>query len=171
MLEKTIGNYNGPLKDEEAISNPETQQSASAYNRHAEDSAQMTRTSIKCWVKFTTSSTAAPVAIDVSDSTSQWGDGASFAPTISKTATGTYTITYAVEYDDALVGTEGNDAVAETEQVAFRFVEGSAFDPSGPTLGHARGTSVDNVITVYVFDDAGTLSDLSGSGIVDVWAR
>lgn len=171
MLSKESADYGAPFVDAEATANPATQQSASLYNRHAEDSAQMSRTSTKIMVKFKTSSSAAPVSISPDDSTSQWGDGALYAPTISKTATGTYTITYAIEYDDALVGTEGNEAVEETEQVSFRFIWGDAFKSSGPTMGSVRGTSVDNVITAYVFDASGSLSDLGGNAVVQVFAR
>lgn len=171
MNSKTIGNYSGPFVDELAVANPTTEQSASSYNRHAEDSAQMTRTSTKVMVKFTTTLTAGPAAVTVTDSTSQWGEGNSYKPTISKTATGTYTITYATSYDDALVGTTGNEGVEETEQVSFRFVWGDALLTGGPSVGHVRCTSVDNVITAYVFDAAGSLSDMSGATVVQVFAR
>lgn len=171
MLAKTIGNYSGPWVDEEAIANPTSQQSANSMNRVGEDCAQMTRTSTKVMVRFATSATAGPIAIDVVDSTSQWGEGVSYVPTIEKTATGTYEITYATEYDDALVGTDGNEAVEETEQVVFRFSWGSAMHATGPVLGHVRCTSVDNVITAYVFNAGGTLSDLAGGADVQVFAR
>lgn len=168
MYSKTVSSYSGPWIDREAVANPTDEQSASSMNRLIEDAAQMTRTSTKIMVRFATSSTAAPVAIAVDDSTSQWGEGVSFAPTISKTATGTYTITYATEYEDALVGTEGNEAVEETEQVSFRFVWGSAI---GSTFGTVQGNGVNNVITAYVFDASGALSDLGGSVDVQVFAR
>lgn len=171
MLAKTSADYGAPFVDAQATSNPTTELAAAQFNRLAEDSAQMTRTSGKIAVKFRTSASAAPVSIAVDDSTSQWGEGVSYAPTISKTATGTYTITYAVEYPDALVGTEGNEAVEETEQVSFRFIWGDAFKVSGPTMGSVRGSSVDNVITVYVFDATGAVSDIAGNTVVQVFAR
>jgi hypothetical protein len=171
MLSKSISAYSGPWQDEIAVSNPETEQSATSMNRIGEDTAQMTRTSTKIMVKFTTTLTAGPAAVTVSDSTSQWGEGNSYQPTISKTATGTYTITYATEYEDALVGTEGNEGVEETEQVSFRFIWGTALLTGGPSVAHVRCTSVDNVITAYVFDAAGALSDMSGAAIVQVFAR
>lgn len=171
MLSKTLDSYSGPWIDREAVANPTTEQSASSMNRLIEDVAQMTRTSPKIMVKFKTTATAAPVAVSVDDSTSQWGEGVSFVPTISKTATGTYTITYATEYEDALVGTEGNEAVEETEQVSFRFIWGDAFKASGPTMGSVRGSSVNNVVTAYVFDATGALSDIGGDAVVQVFAR
>lgn len=166
MLAKTISEYSGPWVDAESIANPETEQPASSMNRIAEDTAQMTRTVWRVHVKFATSA-GANGAQAVVDSTSVWGEGVSFAPAIAKTATGTYTITYATEYDDALVGTTGNEAVEETEQVAFRF---HGWNVQGSTFGHLQVSSVDNVITVYVFDAAGALSDLGGSVTVSVFA-
>lgn len=171
MLTKTLQDYGSPFVDAEATANPTTELAASQFNRLSEDSAQMTRTSTKIMVKFATSAGGAG-AIPVVDSTSQWGEGISFTPTAVKTSTnGVYLITYAVEYDDALVGTTGNEAVEETEQVSFRFIWGSALHATGPVLGHVRGTSVDNVITVYVFDATGALSDLGGGATVQVFAR
>lgn len=167
MNSKTIDNYAGPWVDASAIANPTTQQSAASANRMAEDTAQMTRTSNKVWVKFSTSS-GANGSRPVLDSTSQWGEGNAYAPAIAKTGTGTYTITYATEYDDALVGTEGNEAVEETEAVAFRF---HGWNIEGSTFGHVNVSSVDNVITCYVFDAAGTLSDLGGGVVVSIFAR
>jgi hypothetical protein len=169
MLAKTISLYDGPWVDAEAVSNPTTEQAASSMNRIGEDCAQMTRTSSKVMVRFATSTTGVlPASIAVVDSTSQWGEGVSYAPTIAKTATGTYTITYATSYDDGLVGTEGNEAVEETEEVSFRFVWGGAI---GSTFGHVQGNGVNNVLTAYVFDAAGVLSDLGGGVAVQIFAR
>lgn len=167
MNSKTIEIYSGPWVDAEALANPATEQPASSMNRIAEDAAQMTRTSTKVWVKFATSA-GANGSQPVVDATSQWGEGNSYAPTIAKTATGTYTITYATEYDDALIGTEGNEGVEETEAVVFRFHGGNV---EGSTFGHVNVSSVNNVITCYVFDAAGTLSDLGGGIVVSVSAR
>lgn len=168
MLSKTIESYGGSFVDAQAVGNPTTEQSAPYYNRHAEDCAQMSRTSTKVMVSFATTTTAGPVAVTVIDASSQWGEGVSYKPTIEKTATGTYVITYATEYDDALVGTTGNEAVEETEQVAFRFGWGSCM---GSTFGHVQPSFADNVITAYVFDATGALSDLGGGVTAEVFAR
>lgn len=167
MDSRSVDQYGAPFQDQEVVANPVNEQAAAQYNRHAEDSAQMTRTSIKVWVKFATSA-GANGAQSVVDSTSQWGEGNSYAPSIAKTATGTYTISYATEYEDALVGTEGNEAVEETEQVDFRF---HGWNIEGSTFGHVQVSSVNNVITVYVFNAAGSLSDLGGGVVVSVFAR
>jgi hypothetical protein len=168
MIAKEISSYSGPWVDAEPVANPTTQQSAASANRHAEDSAQMTRTASRIMVKFTATVTTPPIAVEVDDSTSVWGEGMSFEPVIAKTGVGVYTITYATEYADALVGTTGNEAVAETEQVSFRFGWGSV---EGSLCGHVQLEFVNNVITVYVFNAAGSSSDLGGTTVVSVFAR
>jgi hypothetical protein len=168
VLAKESSSYGAPFLDDAPVANPTTEQSAALYNRHAEDSAQMTRTATGIKVKFETTTTAGPISVSVVDSTSVWGEGIAFQPTISKTATGTYVITYATEYDDALVGTEGNEGVAETEQVSFRFGHGGCL---GSTFGHVQPSFSNNVITTYVFDAAGALSDLGGGVVCQVFAR
>lgn len=167
MLSKTIESYGGPFQDAEAVANPETEQSADQGNRVLEDGAQLTRTGAKAFLSFTTTVTAAPVAATLVDSVSQWGEGASVEPTVEKTGTGVYVATYATEYDDALVGTVA-DAVAETEQVSFRF---ATWNIRGATPGVCTVTLADNVVTVRIFNMSAALSDLSGGVRVDVWLR
>ena len=167
MQAKTIGQYGGPFRDKLAVANPETEQSAAVANRALEDTAQMTRTATRAMVKWNTSA-GANGEQTVIDSCSVWGEGSAYAPTVAKTGTGTYTITYDTEYPDALVGTEGNDGVEETEQVSFRFSWGNAI---GPTYGQIQCIHVDNVITAFIFNSSGTLSDLGGGIPVQVFAR
>lgn len=166
MLPKTIQSYGGEYHDSAPVGNPQTEQSADYGNRALEDQAQATRTVPRAWFSFATSSGGAG-AIDLVDATSVWGDSGSADPVLAKAATGTYTATYATEYEDALVGTT-SDAIAETEQVFFRFGWGGA---RGSTFGHAQVDPVDNVVTVYVFDATGALSDLGGDKRIDVFLR
>jgi hypothetical protein len=164
MLSKGIDSYGAPYVNAASVGDPTTEQSAEYANRVFEDVAQMTRTAVRAWAAFETSSGGAGALSSV-DAISVWSEDAS--PTFAKSATGTYTITYETEYEDALVGTE-SDSVAETEQVSFRFGWGSA---RGSTFGHVQVAIADNVVTVYVFDAAGALSDLSGSKRIDVFLR
>lgn len=168
MNPKTIQSYGGVYTDSEAVSNPTTEQSADLGNRVFEDTAQLTRVTRRVLCKFATSTTASlPASISVvSASRTVWGSGAGQYPTISKTAIGTYVITYASEYDDALVGTS-SDAVSETENVNFTFSSASV---KGSTFGTAQTSESSNVITVYVFDGSSppALSDLSGGVEIQV---
>lgn len=164
MLPKTIQSYGGPFVDAAPVGNPETEQSAGYGNRSFEDLAQATRTVPRAWTAFATSAGAAgPIAL--SDATSVWGEDND--PAVAKTATGTYTVTYATEYEDALVGTD-SDSVSETELVSFRFGWGAA---RGSTFGHVQIDPADNVVTIYVFDATGALSDLGGGVRIDAFLR
>lgn len=163
-LSKSIASYGGIYVDEEAVSNPESQMAANKFNRMAEDTAQMTRVSKKVSVKFQTTTTAATVAVTPTSGRSQWGTGSGQLPTISKTATGTYVITYATSYDDALVGTVA-DSVSETETLALEYADGVVMDNNDAIV---RCTASGNVITAYV-RVGGALSDLGGG--VTVWVR
>lgn len=164
MLPKNIASFGGPFLSSAPVANPSTEQSADYANRVFEDVAQMTRTAPRAWAAFSTSSGGAG-AISSTDAITVWSEDDT--PTVAKTATGTYTLTYPTTYEDALVGTE-SDAIAETEVVYFRFGWGSA---RGSTFGHVQVDPVDNVVTVYVFDASGALSDLGGSVRVDVFLR
>jgi hypothetical protein len=166
MLPKTIESYGAPWNDAEAATNPETEQAAAQANRMAEDLAQCTRTVPRAWIAFATT-VDPPGPITLTDATSVWGDSIATSPTIAKTATGTYTATYATSYDDALVGTD-SDEVSETEQVNFRFGWGSG---SGGTFAHVQVSIASNVVTIYVFDDAAALSDLGGGVSLNVFLR
>lgn len=165
---RSNADYGAVYVDQEAVRNPRTQMAANKFNRLAEDAAQMTRTSTKVDVVFTTSSTAAPVAVTPTSGKTQWGTGSAYLPTISKTATGTYQITWDASYDDGLVGTDAN-AVAETETLALTRAKGCVM--SATQYGHVYCVASANVVTAYVRDAAGALTDLSGTASIWVEAK
>src|SRR5262245_24711312 len=99
---RTIDNYGGPYEDELPVENPKTEQSAAFANRSLEDLAQFTRTTTKAWVRFATTTAAAPQTITPSAGQSHMGTGSGVLPTVAKTATGTYTVTYPSSWTDAL---------------------------------------------------------------------
>lgn len=167
MLAKTIDSYGGVFSDRRAVADPAVELAARLYNRKSEDTAQVTRTIGRVLLKFTTTVAAGPVAVTPSaDGRTVWGSGATFDPTISKTATGVYLVTFGASYDDALVGTT-SDSVSETETVDFRFC---GWNLEGATFGHVQVTPLNNTLTVRVFDAAGAPTDLGGAGIIHVWA-
>lgn len=163
MLPKDIQSLGGPFIDAEPVENPQTEQSADLGNRMLEDVAQMTRTSEKAFLKFATQTGNGSITPHA-DSRTQWGSSSAYFPTLSHTATGTYLATYDTEYDDGLVGGV-SDAVAETETVSFI---GGGGDVHGSTFGHVQVSLADNVVTIYVFDAAGALTDLGGGVTVEV---
>jgi hypothetical protein len=165
---RSNADYGAVYVDQEAVRNPRTQMAADKFNRLAEDVAQMTRTSTKVEVVFTTTSTAAPTSVTPTSGPTQWGTGSAYHPAISKTATGTYVLTWDSSYDDGLVGTDA-DAVSETETLALTRAQGVVM--SATQFGHVYCVASANVVTAYVRDAAGTLTDLSGTASIWVEAK
>src|SRR5690348_13027135 len=100
MYSRNLGSYSAPWIDAQSIGNPQNEQPAASANRMSEDLAQLTRTGPRAIVSFDTVTTAGPVAVDVADAASVWGEDAGVRPAIEKTATGTYVITWATSYQD-----------------------------------------------------------------------
>lgn len=158
---RSSAEYGVPYVDQESVSNPETQMAANKFNRLGEDVAQMTRVSKKVDVIFVTTSTAAPTSATVSSGKTQWGTGSSYLPTVTKTATGEYTITWATSYADALDGTAA-DAVSETETLALTRAHASI---QGDNTGFVKASASGNVVNVYVRNGSNVKSDLTSASI------
>jgi hypothetical protein len=153
-LPRTVSTYGGVFVDSYPVEDPTTTVAAAYDNRMRDDVSQMTRAIDKAWVQFQTTTDAAPVAVTPIEGRCHNGAGSGQLPTISKTATGTYVITYPATWTDAL---------GETEAVGFTFAQAKTH---GNTPGHPQPECASNVITVYVMDPtaAFALSDL-GDGI------
>lgn len=151
---RTIQDYGAPdggYLDALPVEDPTCEQSATYGNRQIEDEAQMTRTSTKAIVRFATSIAAAPIQITPLDGISHMGIGPSALPTIEKTATGRYSITYPASFTDAL-------GIIEN----INFFTARGYVESLSTVGQVQCAVVSNVINVAVFNAAGSaLSDLS----------
>lgn len=160
MTPKTLQDYGAPKVDAEPVENPTAEAAADEYNELTEDVAQMTRTADRFIVSFTTTATAAPTTATVTYNWSIFGQGDSYKPTVAKTATGTYTLTYAASYVNGLQETETTSHGPAKGQVA-----GSAFGQVQCTTTSAT------VITVHILDAAGSLTDISGGKTVTVWIR
>lgn len=149
---RTIDSYGGVYTNEQPVANPTTEQSAAFYTRHSDDSAQMTRTTRKVFVRFPTTASAAPVAVTPTDGRSHMGVDGAALPTVGKTATGRYTVTYPVSWTDDL---------GVLENIGFTEASGSVQHLT--TFGHVQCTVVANVIYVSVCDMAGSATDLGGA--------
>lgn len=154
MEAKTIANYGGPFDDEIPVANPETEQSADYANREMEDCAQMTITAMRASVTFTTTSDAAPATVAAANVAHDtvWGSGVASRPTITKTATGRYTITFAASFTDAL---------SVVENVSFRrgICDAMSSDPIDNCKAQIL-TIASNVITLKTEAPTGTLADV-----------
>ena len=157
---RTIDTYGGVFTDQTPVEDPTTTQSAAQYTRHAEDTAQMTRTAVKAWVKFKTSAAAAPVSITPDAGYSQMGTGGAVLPLVVKTATGVYRVTYTTPFTDGL---------GESEAVAFVSSHGHVSDAA--TFGLVQTTENAAQVFVYVATTGGVASDLAGGITIEVFAH
>lgn len=126
MISKTLESYGGQYADQHPVGNPGTEMAASYMNALLNDTAQLTRTGWRAIVSFAPTATAATYTYSASAVTceSMWGNTASFKPTVVKTGTGLYTVTFATSYSDEL---------SEDETLAFVFaipsIRGSTLAP------------------------------------------
>lgn len=174
MHPRNLESYGGPYQNEEAVVDPVSEVDAPFYDRMACDTAQLTLASGATWFKFPTTTDPAPVTIPAGSVSVSgwWGNGSAAKPTVEKTATGVYELTWPASFDDELVGVENMDDVAETQSVVFTFVSG--LNVMGGTNGHARVEDIaSNVVTILVYDDAapGALSDLGGTATITGYLR
>jgi hypothetical protein len=174
MNPRTISSYGGPFQNEEAVVDPVSEVDAAFYDRMACDVAQTTLATGMTWFSFIPTATAAPTTVDAANVSVSgvWGNGSAAKPTVSKTATGTYTLTWTASFEDELVGVSNMTSVEETQSVAFTFASG--LNVLGATNGHARVSAIaSNVVTVLVYDDAApaALSDLGGTATVSGYLR
>lgn len=151
---KVIADYGGPFADALPAEDPTTQLASDFFNRLAEDAAQLTRTAPRAFVKFTAINTVAAVTISAGNARSQWGTSSQYFPSVARTATGLYTITYSASYDDGL---------AESETVSFFDAEAKL--DSLTAVGHGQCTVAGNVVSVALFDMAGAAADFTGSTV------
>lgn len=156
---RTIDSYGGVFTDEEPVANPTTEQSAAFGTRQMEDTAQMTMTTVKARVRFPTTASAAPVAVTPSSGRSHMGDAGADLPTVSKTATGRYTVTYPASWTDAL---------GASENIVFGFSAGRVVHLT--TYGVVQTTEASSVVYVAIFDAAGAATDLGGGVTIEVEA-
>ncbi len=157
---RTIDSYGGKFLDTFPVEDPTIEQSADYVNRVDEDLAQITRTGTKIIVRFPTTLTAGPVAVTPSSGASHMGLGMAELPTIAKSATGLYDITYPTTWTDGL---------SLPENIAFRFSHGTTVSLSA--FGKVQTTEAGNVIHVAIFDAAAALTDLGGGVTIQVEAR
>lgn len=108
MQPRALANYGGPYTDEGPVENPETQIGSTYANRFLEDLAQLTRPAFRAVVVFDTVANAPTYVLPVANINVRtlWGSGTSYKPTITKTATGRYTIEFAASYTDGLAVSE-----------------------------------------------------------------
>lgn len=157
MEPRTIGNYTGPKVDAKPVANITTQLPASAWNRQAEDTAQLTRTAPRAIVVFTATAVAPPTTVASANVTvrSLWGTGDAQKPTISKTATGRYTLTFSTSY---------NDGLGESETLGFLDAECRVRtgDAADDLEGHVLSVTA-NTVLIEIESPRNTPADAGNS--------
>lgn len=162
MLDATIATFGGPYADAEVVENPNTQMAADYGNVLLEDVAQLTRTGLRAVVKFTTSTGgAATYAASAVTIKTMWGDGTAYKPTVAKTATGLYTVTFPASFVDGLGETESLSFFG-----AYATLVGSTLAPQ-PKVTSVTATA----IGITVMNSSFAANDLSGTENVYVWIR
>lgn len=156
MQDLSLSDLGGPFGNALPPEDPETQLDAKQYNLAALTVAQASRTAYRAIVEFITSATA--TVLPGADAVSVWGNATAQQPTIQRTASGVYLVTYPTSFVNEL---------EETEEVLFRFGHASIANPGFALVNSLLG----NVITVQVFDTTWTLSDLGGGVPVILWLR
>jgi hypothetical protein len=156
MTPKVLSDYGGAKVDAVPVSNSQSQVASAEWNRKAEDTAQLTQTAPRAMARFQTTKTAAPVIYNSADVTvrSMWGSGTAQKPTVQKTATGRYTLTWPTTFTDTL---------SYVETVSF-FDGNAAARSTDPldTIDAKLLTVATNVVTIAT-RAAGALADVGNS--------
>lgn len=157
MLPADLDTYGGTFTDAEPVVDPTTQMAASYDMKRSADLAQLTRNVMKVWIRFETRGTNG--ALTISARSTIWGDTNAYDPTTAtRSAAGTYSLTWPASFNDLLATAEtvsftrGHGSIADTTEVGFINVV-----PSGATAA------------VRVFDATGAASDLTAGTLIDVF--
>jgi len=122
---------------------------AAQDNKARADVAMMTHTASRSWAKFVAAATTGAMVLSAHDAV--WGNAPGLAPTLARTGTGVFTITWPASV---------NDELGVTHATSLRAASAVA---RGSVAYHAQ-TSITaaNVVTVYVFDMSGAANDAVG---------
>jgi hypothetical protein len=146
----------GALQNYAPVEDPTTDLDAGADNKSRCDVAAMTHTLTRTWVNFQAAATTGAMVLVAHDSV--WGNTAPVTPTLARTSAGIYTITFPTSVTDEL-------GVAHTTNLRASWGNSRG----GVTQYTADCSASGNVITAYVYNSAGTLTDAVGVGF-DVYA-
>lgn len=162
MLRRTAEEYGAGfdvLSDAQPVEDPSTELAAPYYSRIAEDVAQCTRTAKRAIIVFTTSAASPANVVRVQTC---WGDTLSYAPVVTRTGAGLYTLTFPASFFDGL---------GESETVSFFSAKGEV--SSLTEDGYVRCTVTGAVINVVVRNSStNAASDFTaGTTEVVIWAN
>jgi len=160
---RTIDNYGSVFDDAYSVEDATTEQSAAYANRVNEDVAHMSRTTPKVILQFLTTTTAAVTPATVTAGRSHAGTSSGLWPTVSKTATGRYTVTWPASFVDEL---------GVTETLSLTFARGDVIHNTTFARVQCTAAGANVVLVSVITNNAGTdtLSDLGGNVPIQVEA-
>lgn len=150
-----LDTFGGVFQNADAVVDPETEMAAAYMNRMIAQLAMVSHTLPRAWVRVT-----AGIAPSAADHDAVWGDGAGVAPTLARTGTGVYTVTWASAYDDL-------QDQAEEHQLTLRAASVSVSHSGAARIPQWTLTSA-TVVTVNVYDAAGAAADCDAF-FLQVW--
>jgi hypothetical protein len=160
----TLPSVGGALFDYSPQIDPTRDRAAAAANVAYADAVAQTHTIVRAWVRFTLNGAATPVLV-AHDSV--WGNAIGVAPTFTRTSAGIYTVTWpATVVDEIPNGAPGYQA---SHTINFRAALGNVRAVATAFDIFCAPTSA-NVVTVRIFNVAGSAADPGSATDVDVTA-
>ncbi len=155
---KTIGNFGGPFTDAVPRTDPETEMDSDEGNALLETVAHMSNTSPKAIVRLATHTGAAgALGTTMVSHRSHWGSGDGQKPTVTKTATGRYTIAYSSTF--AATYSEAGSGGVETVSFWSAPLPGVMSGDESDDLYAEVLTISGNTVTIKVESPRGVLAD------------
>lgn len=154
----TIAQLGNAKTDYAAVEDSTTDLSATEWNYVINNVAGVSYVTPRAWRRFVTNNTSTPTDPGANVHGAVWGNSSGVKPTVARTTTGTYTVTWTSTQNDLLNSSHtlalfAGWANAESASVAY--------------IVHVVLTAA-NVATVYVRSTAGSLVDTTGITI-GVW--
>jgi hypothetical protein len=166
----SLSTYGGALSDYSPVVDPTTDESAVFRNKYAANVAMMTQTACRAMRSFVGQTGATPIDPVVGFvHAAVWGAGPSLKPTVTRSSTGLWLVTWPTTVSSELTGALTSQGGGTTHTVNLRRARASV-ELSGSTKfdATARVTAA-NVVEVRGWTGAGVLDDLNGL-TVTVWA-
>lgn len=146
----SVNTYGGALNNAGPVEDPTTDRDAGAMNKALASVSGMTHTAVRAIVRFTAAASGGAMVLVSHDAV--WGNSNSVAPTLGRTGTGIFTITWPSSVTDELT-------VSHT--VALRY---GTSNPRGSVFYQPQVVITSgNVATVYVFNAGNAASDAVGA--------
>jgi hypothetical protein len=159
----TLNTYGGGLFDYAPVVDPTRDRPASGANQAYESVAAMTHTNWRSWVRFTLNGSATPVLVAHD---ANWGNAIGVAPTFTRTSAGIYTVTWPATVNDEIPN--GVPGFSTGHTVNFRASTGNVRAVATPFDIFCTPTSA-NIVTVRIFNAAGSAADPGSATDCDVW--